>query len=236
MHTSNCGAAARAVGMNPKTSTQLRVEWTSFRRAFEEARTPSHLALGTTVAFRKLLPEKTLTASPLGIPQVLLAAGLFVFKSRWTEVLLARARQTLCRFRRNCACDATANANRHAATFRCHQARRKPDRLGKGNAEGRPSSRNSYSHAAYPRQRASGTCMKQPSRLDIGSCTAESWYVCFPYRHLSWFAVRRSSICLLLCAACARPCQSALSPWRICKRFAQARPHSDSRMDFFVTL
>ena len=59
-----------------------------------------------------------------------------------------------------------------------------------------------YSHAAYPRQRASGTCMKQPSRLDIGSCTAESWYVCFPYRHLSWFAVRRSSICLLLCAAC----------------------------------
>ena len=89
-----------------------------------------------------------------------------------------------------------------------------------------------YSHAAYPRQRASGTCMKQPSRLDIGSCTAESWYVCFPYRHLSWFAVRRSSICLLLCAACARPCQSALSPWRICKRFAQARPHSDSRMDF----
>lgn len=93
-----------------------------------------------------------------------------------------------------------------------------------------------YSHAAYPRQRASGTCMKQPSRLDIGSCTAESWYVCFPYRHLSWFAVRRSSICLLLCAACARPCQSALSPWRICKRFAQARPHSDSRMDFFVTL
>ena len=103
-------------------------------------------------------------------------------------------------------------------------------------AEGRQSSRNSYSHAAYPRQRASGTCMKQPSRLGIGSCTAESWYVCFPYRHLSWFAVRRSSICLLLCAACAPPCQSALSPWRICKRFAQARPHSDSRMDFFVTL
>lgn len=103
-------------------------------------------------------------------------------------------------------------------------------------AEGRQSSRNSYSHAAYPRQRASGTCMKQPSRLGIGSCAAESWYVCFPYRHLSWFAVRRSSICLLLCAACAPPCQSALSPWRICKRFAQARPHSDSRMDFFVTL
>ena len=50
-------------------------------------------------------------------------------------------------------------------------------------AEGRQSPRNSYSHAAYPRQRASGTCMKQPSRLDIGSCTAESWYVCFPYRH-----------------------------------------------------
>jgi hypothetical protein len=47
------------------------------------------IALGTwhNVAFRKLLPEKTLTASPLGIPQVLLAAGLFVFKSRWTEVL-----------------------------------------------------------------------------------------------------------------------------------------------------
>jgi hypothetical protein len=89
-----------------------------------------------------------------------------------------------------------------------------------------------YSHAAYPRQRASGPCMKQPSRLDIGSCTAESWYVCFPYRHLSWFAVRRSGICLLLCAACAPLCQSALSPWRICKRFAQARPHSDSRMDF----
>ena len=104
------------------------------------------------------------------------------------------------------------------------------------SAEGRQSSRNSYSHAAYPRQRASGTCMKQPSRLGIGSCAAESWYVCFPYRHLSWFAVRRSSICLLLCAACAPPCQSALSPWRICKRFAQARPHSDSRMDFFVTL
>ena len=103
-------------------------------------------------------------------------------------------------------------------------------------AEGRQSSINSYCHAAYPRQRASGTCMKQPSRLGIGSCTAESWYVCFPYRHLSWFAVRRSSICLLLCAACAPPCQSALSPWRVCKRFAQARPHSDSRMDFFVTL
>ena len=33
-------------------------------------------------------------------------------------------------------------------------------------AEGRQSSRISYSHAAYPRQRASGTCMKQPSRLD----------------------------------------------------------------------
>ncbi len=92
-------------------------------------------------------------------------------------------------------------------------------------AEGRRSSRNSYSHAAYPRQRASGTCMVQPSRLGI---------VCFPYRHLSWFAVRRSGICLLLCAACAPLCQSALSPWRICKRFAQARPHSDtgSRMDF----
>ena len=65
MHTSNCGAAARAVGMNPKTSTQLRVaEWTSFRRPSSKTRTPSHLALGTTVAFRKLLPEKTLTASP----------------------------------------------------------------------------------------------------------------------------------------------------------------------------
>jgi hypothetical protein len=35
----------------------------------------------------------------------------------------------------------------------------------------------------------------------------------------------------LLCAACAPPCQSALSPWRICKRFARARPHCDSRMD-----
>jgi hypothetical protein len=74
--------------------------------------------------------------------------------------------------------------------------------------------------------------MKQPSRLrvGIGNCTAESWYVCVPYRHLSWFAVRRSGICLLLCAACAplSSCQSALSPWRICKRFAQARPHSDS--------
>jgi hypothetical protein len=99
-------------------------------------------------------------------------------------------------------------------------------------AEGRQSSRNSYSHAAYARQRASGTCMVQHLRLSIGSCTAESWYVCFPYRHLSWFAVRRSGICLLLCAACAPLCQSALSPWRICKRFAQAWPHSDSRMDF----
>ena len=29
----------------------------------------------------------------------------------------------------------------------------------------------------------------------------ESWYVCLPYRHLSWFAVRRPSICLLLCSA-----------------------------------
>ena len=103
-------------------------------------------------------------------------------------------------------------------------------------AEGRQSSRNSYSHAAYPRQRASGTSMVQPSRLGIGSCPAESWYVCFPYRHLSWFAVRRSGICLLLCAACAPLCRSALSPWRICERVAQARPHSDSRMDFFVTL
>jgi hypothetical protein len=65
--------------MNPKTSTQLRVaEWTSFRRPSSKTRTPSHLALGTTVAFRKLLPEKTLTASPLGIPQVLLAA-VFLF-------------------------------------------------------------------------------------------------------------------------------------------------------------
>ncbi len=68
-------------------------------------------------------------------------------------------------------------------------------------------------------------CMVQPSRL--GSCTAESWYVCLPYRHLSWFAVRRPSICLLLCAACAPLCRGAYT-----KRFAQARPHSDSRMDF----
>jgi hypothetical protein len=55
--------------------------------SFEQDTHAIALALGTTVAFRKLLPEKTLTASPLGIPQVLLAAGLFVFKSRWTEVL-----------------------------------------------------------------------------------------------------------------------------------------------------
>ena len=34
--------------------------------------------------------------------------------------------------------------------------------------------------------------MKQPSRLDIGSCTAESWYVCFPYRHFE--LVRRSPL------------------------------------------
>ena len=45
--------------------------------------------------------------------------------------------------------------------------------------------------------------MKQPSRIGIGSCTAESWYACLRYRPLSWFAVRRPSICLLLCAACA---------------------------------
>ena len=167
----NCGAAARAVGMNPKTSTQLRVaEWTSFRRAFGQD-TPSHLALGTTVAFRKRLPEKTLTASPLGIPQYCWRL-VFLFSRAVGEVLGARARQTLCRFRRNRACDASTNVNRHAAIFRFHQARRKPDRLGKGNAEGRQSSRNSYSHAAYTRQRASGTCMKQPLRLDIGSCTS----------------------------------------------------------------
>ena len=37
LHTSHRGAAARAVGMKAKTSTQLRVaEWTSFRRAFEQ--------------------------------------------------------------------------------------------------------------------------------------------------------------------------------------------------------
>jgi hypothetical protein len=44
------------------------------------------LALGTTVASFKLLPEKTLTASPLGIPPVLDWPVFFVFKSRWTEV------------------------------------------------------------------------------------------------------------------------------------------------------
>jgi hypothetical protein len=68
--------------MNPKTSTQLRVaEWTSFRRPSSKTRTPSHLALGTTVAFRKLLPEKTLTASPLGILQY----------STWLVVLFSKA-------------------------------------------------------------------------------------------------------------------------------------------------
>ena len=100
------------------------------------------------------------------------------------------SKQTLCRFRRNCACDPTTNANRHAATFRFYQARRKPDRLGKGNAKGRPSSRNSYGHAAYPRQRASGTCMKQPSRLDIGSCTAVVRVLSLPTLEL----VRRSPL------------------------------------------
>lgn len=46
LHTSNCGAAARAVGMNPKTSTQLRVaEWTSFRRP--SSKTCATIALGT---------------------------------------------------------------------------------------------------------------------------------------------------------------------------------------------
>ena len=83
-------------------------------------------------------------------------------------------------------------------------------------------------HVVYPRQRASGTCTVQPSRLC--SCTAESWYVRLPYRPLSWFAVRRPSIRLLLCAACAPPCQSALWPWRVRKRSVQTRPHSDSRM------
>jgi hypothetical protein len=39
------------------------------------------LALGTTVAFRKLLPEKTLTASPLGILQY----------STWLVVLFSKA-------------------------------------------------------------------------------------------------------------------------------------------------
>ena len=87
LHTSHRGAAARAVGMideNEHPIESSRVDLVS-----PCLRGGTHLALGTTVAFRKLLPEKTLTASPLGIPQVLLAAaaGLFVFKSRWTEVL-----------------------------------------------------------------------------------------------------------------------------------------------------
>ena len=93
LHTSHRGAAARAVGMNPKASTQLRVvEWTSFRRAFEQDTQPS---LGTTVAFRKLLPEKTLTASPLGVPPIL----------DWLFFLFSRAVAEVCErgHRRHCA-------------------------------------------------------------------------------------------------------------------------------------
>ena len=78
LHTSNCGAAARAVGMNPKTSTQLRVaEWTSFRRPSSKTRTPSHLALGTTVANSSGKDVNSFT--PWDTPSTGLA-GLFCFQ------------------------------------------------------------------------------------------------------------------------------------------------------------
>ena len=147
VHTSHRGSRSEG-GWNESQNEHpivWRVDLVS--RAFEQEThkcTPSTCALGATVASFKLLPEKTLTASPLGILPVLDWQVFLFSRAVGPKFVSASKADTVpvsqyLRMRRNHERPQTRCNIFVPSSSSSPQTR--PS--GKGNAEGRQSSRNS---------------------------------------------------------------------------------------------